>query len=320
MTFRTTAVWCFATVTITLAEASFAQKPPYDVFPPAEPPYYRVRYEAFGPAGRTELRGQLHDLDPAGREDAARRHRAPARLRRGVVQVGADGRLRPALAGPGEEARLRAARSGLRAAGEGRLPDVVRPAERLRRGVPEVPRRSRREVGPPRAGQGAVGAVGTQRRRPLGRRHGAAASGPRRRRVAALGRAAAEAGPGAPDDQGAHPARRRAEGAGDVQPGHEGRRDGERRSLRRRLAGQRSLLQRGARQGRAHRRGRRSADQPRVRQPALPRHPLARCLPDRPPAEGPWRAAPAHADGAARGSPRSRTEKRSRLPSSPAIR
>lgn len=25
---------------------AFAQKPPYDVFPPAEPPYYRVRYEA----------------------------------------------------------------------------------------------------------------------------------------------------------------------------------------------------------------------------------------------------------------------------------
>ena len=46
MTFRTTAVWCFATVTITLAEASFAQQPPYDVFPSVEPPYYRVRYEA----------------------------------------------------------------------------------------------------------------------------------------------------------------------------------------------------------------------------------------------------------------------------------
>src|SRR5450759_4720612 len=24
----------------------YAQRPPYDVFPPAEPPYYRVRYEA----------------------------------------------------------------------------------------------------------------------------------------------------------------------------------------------------------------------------------------------------------------------------------
>src|SRR5437763_346512 len=44
MTFRTTAAWCFTTVTVTLAAASFAQQPPYDVFPPAKPPYYRVRY------------------------------------------------------------------------------------------------------------------------------------------------------------------------------------------------------------------------------------------------------------------------------------
>jgi pimeloyl-ACP methyl ester carboxylesterase len=29
-----------------LASPLFAQQPPYDVFPPAEPPYYRVRYEA----------------------------------------------------------------------------------------------------------------------------------------------------------------------------------------------------------------------------------------------------------------------------------
>ena len=85
-----------------------AQKPPYDVFPPAEPPYYRVRYEASDKPGELILRGQLHDLDSAGREDAARRHRPPARLRRGVVQVGADGCVRPPLAGAGEEARLRA--------------------------------------------------------------------------------------------------------------------------------------------------------------------------------------------------------------------
>ncbi len=31
---------------IALPTASFAQKPPYDVFPEADPPYYRVRYEA----------------------------------------------------------------------------------------------------------------------------------------------------------------------------------------------------------------------------------------------------------------------------------
>ena len=55
MTFRTTAVWCFATVTITLAEASFAQQPPYDVFPSAEPPYYRVRYEASAQPGELKF-------------------------------------------------------------------------------------------------------------------------------------------------------------------------------------------------------------------------------------------------------------------------
>ena len=236
-------------------------------------------------AGRTHLRRQLHDLDSAGREDAARRHRAPARLRRGVVQVGADGRVRPALAGAGEEARLCAAGSRLRATGEGRLPDVVRPAQRLERGVPEVPRRSRREVGPSRTGQGAVGAVGAQRRRALGRRHGDAASGPRRRGLAALGRAAVEAEPGAAHDQGAHPAGRGAQGADDVQPRHEGRRHRQGRPLRRRLARERGVLQRGSRQGRAHRRGRRSADESRVRQPALPRDPVARRLPDRPAAE-----------------------------------
>src|SRR5262245_11165612 len=30
----------------TLAAPLFAQKPPYDVFPVADPPYYRVRFEA----------------------------------------------------------------------------------------------------------------------------------------------------------------------------------------------------------------------------------------------------------------------------------
>jgi len=55
MTLRTTAVWCFATVTITLAEASFAQQPPYDVFPPVEPPYYRVRYEGSAQPGELKF-------------------------------------------------------------------------------------------------------------------------------------------------------------------------------------------------------------------------------------------------------------------------
>src|SRR5215831_15322856 len=55
MSFRTSAVWCFATVTATLAAASFAQKPPYDVFPPVKPPYYRVRYEGSAQPGELKF-------------------------------------------------------------------------------------------------------------------------------------------------------------------------------------------------------------------------------------------------------------------------
>src|SRR6516165_10847849 len=55
MTFRTAAVWCFATVTVTLAAASFAQQPPYDVFPPVKPPYYRVRYEGSAQPGELKF-------------------------------------------------------------------------------------------------------------------------------------------------------------------------------------------------------------------------------------------------------------------------
>ena len=55
MAFRTTAVWCFATVTVTLAVAAFAQQPPYDVFPPVKPPYYRVRYEASAQPGELKF-------------------------------------------------------------------------------------------------------------------------------------------------------------------------------------------------------------------------------------------------------------------------
>ena len=213
------------------------------------------------------------------------------------MQVGPHGRLRPALAGAGEEARLRAAVALLRATRKSRLSDVVRPAKRLRRGIPEVPRRSRREVGPPGAGEGAVGAVGAQRRRALGRRHGDAAPGPHRRGLAAVGRAAPERRSHAQGNQGAHTAGRGAQGAADVQPRHEGRRDRQGQELRRRVARQRGVLQRGARQGRARRRGRRSAVESRLRQPALPRDPVARCVPDRAAAEDRGRSARRHADG-----------------------
>lgn len=40
------AVYRIAVVLITLSATALAQQPPYDVFPPANPPYYRVRYEA----------------------------------------------------------------------------------------------------------------------------------------------------------------------------------------------------------------------------------------------------------------------------------
>src|SRR5262245_11462149 len=54
----TSAVWYFAAVGVTLAAASLAQQPPYDVFPAANPPYYRVRYE--GSARPGELKFAVH--------------------------------------------------------------------------------------------------------------------------------------------------------------------------------------------------------------------------------------------------------------------
>lgn len=51
MYFDNCARWCWralhaAVVLLTGISAAVAQQPPYDVFPPAEPPYFRVRYEA----------------------------------------------------------------------------------------------------------------------------------------------------------------------------------------------------------------------------------------------------------------------------------
>ncbi len=223
---RTAAKCCGLVCLLLVAGAAdlLAQKPPYDVFPPAEPPYYRVRYEASDKPGELIYAVNYTIWIPPG-----------VKTLRGVIvhQHGCgEGSCKSGLTGAYDLHWQALAKKHdcallspvLRAAGEGRLPDVVRPAQRLRRGVPEVPRRSRREVGPPRTGEGAVGAVGAQRRRALGRRHGAAAPGPRRRGVAALGRAAPEGDPEPQRDQGAHPAGRRAQGADDVQPRHEGRR------------------------------------------------------------------------------------------------
>jgi hypothetical protein len=56
MVSRTTlAVWYLAAVSVTLASASFAQQAPYDVSPAANPPYYRVRYEASARPGELKF-------------------------------------------------------------------------------------------------------------------------------------------------------------------------------------------------------------------------------------------------------------------------
>jgi hypothetical protein len=44
-------LYLMAAVLIGLPAVVFAQQPPYDVFPPADPPYYRVRYEASAKPG-----------------------------------------------------------------------------------------------------------------------------------------------------------------------------------------------------------------------------------------------------------------------------
>ena len=53
-----TAVTCFGVVCLLVPCPSglLAQKPPYDVFPPADPPYYRVRYEALEDTWRSPYR------------------------------------------------------------------------------------------------------------------------------------------------------------------------------------------------------------------------------------------------------------------------
>lgn len=70
----TSAVCRIAVVLVALPATALAQEPPYDVFPPAEPPYYRVRYEGstqpgelvypvnytiWIPAGAKSLRGVI---------------------------------------------------------------------------------------------------------------------------------------------------------------------------------------------------------------------------------------------------------------------
>ena len=87
------AVCRFVVAILIFPAAVIAQQPPYDVFPPADPPFYRVRYDASTEPGRAHLSSQLHRLDSARCEKTARRYRASTRLRRRIVQIGTDGRI-----------------------------------------------------------------------------------------------------------------------------------------------------------------------------------------------------------------------------------
>jgi hypothetical protein len=51
MTSKALAALGAAATLLLLTAPGFAQQPPYDVFPLADPPYYRVRYEASQNAG-----------------------------------------------------------------------------------------------------------------------------------------------------------------------------------------------------------------------------------------------------------------------------
>jgi hypothetical protein len=82
----------FLTVLSTLAFA-IAQVAPYDQAPPVEPPYYRVRYEASTKPGELIFPVQYTVWIPEGVKTLRGRHRPPARMRRGFVQIGTDGSL-----------------------------------------------------------------------------------------------------------------------------------------------------------------------------------------------------------------------------------
>ena len=66
MTRTTSAAHCIAVVLGLLAATAAAQQPPYDVFPAAEPPYYRVRYEASSQPGELTFAVNYTVWIPAG--------------------------------------------------------------------------------------------------------------------------------------------------------------------------------------------------------------------------------------------------------------
>ena len=284
---RTTfALWCIAVVLCALPVTVVAQQPPYDVFPPADPPYYRVRYEASTQPGELifpvnytiwipqdvkTLRGVIVHQHGCGEGSCKSGLTGAYDLHWQALAKKHD----CALLAPSYEQPEKAdcqmwcdPRNGSDAAFQKCLVDLG-----AKSGHPELAKVPWALWGHSGGGHWAGGMVLLHPDR--------VAAAWLRSGVPLL-----KANPERPTIKAHTLPDAALQGADDVQSRHEGRRHRQGRPLRRRVAGERSVLQRGARQGRPHRRGRRSADQPRVRQPALPRHPVARCLPERSPAEG----------------------------------
>ena len=138
-------VWPVPLLLMALATSLSGQQPPYDVFPPAEPPYYRVRYEASNQPGKLVYPVNYTVWIPAG-----------VRSLRGVIvhQHGCgEGSCKSGLTGaydlhwqawPGSTTvpcwRHRTSNRTRP------IVNVVRSAERFRRRVSAMPGRSRREI------------------------------------------------------------------------------------------------------------------------------------------------------------------------------
>ncbi len=247
---------------------------------------------------RAAARRHLHPLGARWRHDAARHHRASARLRLGGVQGRGNGGVRSALASPGEEMGLRLAGPVVPPGRQAELSPLVRPAQRLGEDVPASPGRVRDAVEAPGAGDGTVVPVGPLRRRLLGQPDADAVPRAHRRHLVPLGHGLPRLGEGR-HRQARHP-RQRLPHPDDVQP----RRQRERRqAFQRRLDRLAGDVQGVSGQGSPHRLRPRPAHRARVWRLALPGHPVLRRLP-RPAAARQGCAGPGAAPDGPEASPR----------------
>ena len=240
-------LWPLQLLLVALATSLAAQQPPYDVFPPADPPYYRVRYEAstqpgelvypvnytiWIPPGVKSLRGVIVHQHGCGEGSCKSGLTGAYDLHWQALAKKHD----CALLAPSYEQPEKAdcqmwcdPRNGSDAAFQKCLVDLG-----AKSGHPELATVPWALWGHSGGGHWAGGMVLLHPER--------VAAAWLRSGVPLL-----KAESGAPHDQGPHASRRRAQGAGDVQSRHEGRRHGQGRPLRRRVARERSLLHRGAR-------------------------------------------------------------------------